>query len=218
MSLVGGADASASTLGGDPAQVCDRAARRAAQEVGVPFDVLRAITRTETGRTRGGAMQPWPWTVNMEGHGVWFDTEDQAQVYVYRHFREGARSFDVGCFQINYKWHGTAFSSIEEMFDPVKNARYAAQFLRKLHAELGGWDRAVGAYHSRTHAYAQRYLEKYQSVRVNLPEDRGEEIVSRNSLAGFPLLNAQSGGGTRGSLVPLGGTGVGSLLAPANGG
>jgi hypothetical protein len=134
----------------DPAAACDRAASVIAKESAVPLDILRAITRTETGRGNAAQMQPWPWTVNMEGQGLWFDTEAQAHVYVFRHFREGARSFDVGCFQINYKWHGHAFASIEEMFDPIENARYAAGFLKKLYDEHGDWNKAVGAYHSRT--------------------------------------------------------------------
>ena len=129
----------------DPAAMCDQAALQVARESDVPLDVLKAITRTETGRGTTEGMQPWPWTVNMEGRGVWFDTAQQAQGYVFRHFRDGARSFDVGCFQINYRWHGHAFGSIEEMFDPLANARYAARFLTDLHEEHGNWTAAVGA-------------------------------------------------------------------------
>src|SRR5699024_6482524 len=97
----------------------DRAARQAARAHDVPLDVLRAISRAETGRPRQGGLQPWPWTVNMEGRGRWFDNADAARAYVFAHFKAGARSFDVGCFQINYRWHGDAFRSIDEMFDPV---------------------------------------------------------------------------------------------------
>ena len=32
--------------------------------------------------------------------------------------RSGRTSFDVGCFQINYFWHGRNFPSLESMFDP----------------------------------------------------------------------------------------------------
>src|SRR6056297_2407601 len=53
------------------AAVCDAAAAEAARRSGVPVAVLRAITRTETGRPgrSGGGLDPWPWTVNMEGIG-----------------------------------------------------------------------------------------------------------------------------------------------------
>jgi hypothetical protein len=44
--------------GADPSDVCLRTADRAADRHGVPRAVMRALTRTETGRNRGGALQP----------------------------------------------------------------------------------------------------------------------------------------------------------------
>lgn len=180
----------------DPAQICDHAARQVAAQSDVPLAVLRAITRTETGRsTQEGTLMPWPWTVNMQGKGIWFDTEDQARVYVFRHFKKGARSFDIGCFQINYRWHHQGFNSIEEMFDPMLNAKYAAHFLAKLHKELGSWDRAVGAYHSRTEKYAARYLKKFAAIRDDLSDEAHSQPAQRIDRLPSP---------TRlGSLVPL---------------
>lgn len=161
----------ASPAGARPeiAAICDQAAVRISQESGVPLDVLRSISLTETGRRKDGAFRPWPWTVNMEGAGKWFDTRDEAQAYVDRHFARGARSFDVGCFQINYRWHGRAFSSVEEMFDPLANARYAARFLTELYDEFGDWSRAAGAYHSRTPALARKYAARFDRIRARLP-------------------------------------------------
>lgn len=199
----------------DPADICDRAARRAAAETNVPLDVLRAVTRTETGRGQQNQMKPWPWTVNMEGRGVWFDTEDQARLYVFRHFRDGSRSFDIGCFQINYKWHGHAFSSIEEMFDPDANAAYAAGFLRELYAEKGDWTAAVGAYHSRTHEYAARYLDRYAEVYEALGPDTSASSLFRGGPA--PLISGRSVQERTGSLVPRS-EGGGSLFALGTGG
>ena len=155
-----------SAQAGDPgvARICDEAAAAASLAEGTPVNVLRAITRTETGRSGEGGLQPWPWTVNMEGAGRWFESRDAALAYATANFQRGARSFDVGCFQINYKWHGHAFSSIEEMFDPLTNARYAARFLRDLHQELGSWSAAAGAFHSRTPKYANRYTARFDRI------------------------------------------------------
>lgn len=165
------------------AEICSSVATQVAQQSGVPVSVLKAITLTETGRKLGGAFQPWPWTVNMEGKGHWFDTQDEARAFVFKEFKRGARSFDVGCFQINYKWHGEAFSSIDEMFDPLSNARYAAKFLKELHAETGSWSDAAGAYHSRTPEFATRYAARFDRIREKLvsdsdapPSDREHEI------------------------------------------
>ncbi len=198
----------------DTAAICKSAAEVAARESGVPIDVLRAISLTETGRRVKGAFLPWPWTVNMEGVGKWFDDLAAAQQYVDRHHARGARSFDVGCFQINYKWHGHAFQSIEDMFDPVTNARYAAQFLTELHQEFGDWSKAAGAYHSRTPKYARKYIARFERIRADLPPtspavvvaDAGaREPVAPQPLARkntFPLLKAGGRHGM-GSLVPL---------------
>lgn len=161
----GGIPASASMDGGTMSHLCDRAARAAAQARDVPYDVLRAISRAETGRGGKGGLRPWPWTVNMEGTGKWFNSEDEARAYVFKHFKRGARSFDVGCFQVNYKWHGTAFRSIDEMFDPMLNADYAARFLRGLYDEFGDWSAAAGAYHSRTPTYARSYSARFDKIR-----------------------------------------------------
>ncbi|MBD3665515.1 transglycosylase SLT domain-containing protein [Sulfitobacter sp. TSTF-M16] len=203
----------------DPVHVCDLAAKRAAQQTGVPLNVLRAITRTETGRRTSLQLQPWPWTVNMEGNGVWFDTESEAHVYVFRHFKRGARSFDVGCFQLNYKWHGQAFDSIEQMFDPVKNAVYAAGFLKRLHAELGDWNKAAGAYHSRTHKYAARYMKRYAANYANLQEPEQVSPLDGPYRANrFPLLRARDGGAAAGSLVPLDTAAGVPFFSPRDGG
>ena len=205
------------------AALCDLAARRASRDQGVPLDVLRTITRTETGRGGKQGLQPWPWTVNMEGAGKWFQTEDEARAYVFSHFKRGARSFDVGCFQINFKWHGQAFDSIDQMFDPVANAQYAAQFLKKLYAEMGDWSKAAGAYHSRTPTYANRYIARFDRIRTDLSPATAVAAlpsrtrIRRTSTGPMPLASLHTpapliaqGSVSMGSLVPM----AGSLASP----
>ena len=156
------------SAGNAAAEICDTAAAEAARRSGVPVGVLRAITRTETGRGGGGGLEPWPWTVNMEGVGKWFDDRAAAMTYVRQHHARGARSYDIGCFQINYRWHGDAFESLEAMFDPVTNALYAARFLTELYHETGAWPRAAAAYHSRTPKYAERYRKRFERILAQL--------------------------------------------------
>lgn len=186
--------------------MCDKAASEASRRHGVPLDVLRAVTRSETGRPGEGGLVPWPWTVNMEGQGLWFDNRADALAYVSRHFDRGARSFDVGCFQINYRWHGDAFASFDDMFDPRRNAMYAAEFLSRLHAEFGNWSDAAGAYHSRTPEHAARYASRFDHIRATLAKSTvpagPERTPAARQRADGPLI----GGGTvaLGSLVPLG--------------
>jgi hypothetical protein len=164
----------------------------------------------------------------MEGKGKWFDTEDAARAYVFQHFKRGARSFDVGCFQINYKWHGAAFQSIDQMFDPIENARYAATFLKELYNESGDWSVAAGAYHSRTPEYAQRYKTRFDRIRQKImgqpetgrpPIDPDMRLASitpdRIRVNRYPLLQIAETKGAFGSLVPLTQTGGQALFQNA---
>ena len=192
--------------------ICENAALRISMESGVPLSVLRSISLTETGRLKKGRLEPWPWTVNMEGVGKWFDDYETAKAYVDRHFNRGARSFDVGCFQINYRWHHQAFSSIEQMFEPIENARYAARFLSELHDEFGDWSKAAGAYHSRTPKYAHKYTARFNRIRktleplavpselASIPAPQQQKPAPR--MNSFPLLQ-RGFRGQNASLVPL---------------
>lgn len=218
----------------DPAQICDQVAFLASEKTGVPLSVLKAISLTETGHKRGGRLRPWPWTVNMEGKGNWFDSFDEARAYVDKEYARGARSFDVGCFQINYRWHGEAFASIDDMFDPVTNALYAARLLSQLHAETGSWGKAAGAYHSRTEKFAERYQARFERFRTPLLAEDGREIpeipdivLAANGPEGseaplpiarinrYPLLQAGNGVAL-GSLVPLSGRPVTPLYGASD--
>ena len=205
-----GAAAAAAAPSG-PARLCETAARRAAARTGVPLDVLRAIALAETGRPRAGRLAPWPWTANFAGEGRWFATRAELLDAARGFLAQGRESFDLGCFQINYRWHGRAFASLAEMAEPDANALYAARFLSRLHAELGDWASAAGAYHSRTPQNARRYRARFVRLRAGLPggpepavAPRPRREPRRDAPAGdgYPLLHA--GGGRRGlgSLVP----------------
>ncbi|WP_353534181.1 transglycosylase SLT domain-containing protein [Cognatishimia sp. WU-CL00825] len=197
----------------DNSEVCDNSARFAAQKTGVPLPVLLAITRVETGRKADGKIAPWPWTVNMEGKGIWFASQSKALDYAQSHHTGGSRSFDIGCFQINYRWHGAAFDTISHMFDPNANALYAATFLKQLYLETQDWSRAAGAYHSRTPKYALKYRARFDRFFAQIPtQDQtavtpaatSKNIPPTGALRPnrFPLLLANSAPSTLGSLVP----------------
>lgn len=191
LALIWGLAPRASTPAMQTSAICDAAGQRAAAATGVPELVLRAIALTETGRRLEGKFRPWPWTVNMEGAGKWFDTPTEAMAFVRAHHDKGARSYDVGCFQINYRWHGNAFSSLEDMFDPLRNATYAANFLKRLHAETGSWAKSAAAYHSRTPKYAKRYQQRFEKILARLggPPPTGADSA-------YDLALSNPGGGT----------------------
>lgn len=150
------------------ADVCDRAAADASVATGVPIEIMQAITRTETGHMRDGRFTPWPWAINRAGAGAWPPTRRAALQLVQAELTAGRRNVDIGCFQINIRWHGDAFDTIGDMFDPTQNAVYAAEFLSRLREEFGTWDAAVGAFHSRRPEAATRYLMRYRDIAADM--------------------------------------------------
>lgn len=190
-----------------PPDLCRDAARSASVETGVPYDVLMAVALTETGRLRNGALEPWPWAIQYDGQGRWFDTKAEAVAMAEATLETGATNIDLGCFQLNIRWHAGAFSSAGDMISPDRNARYAADFLAKLYRESGDWTVAAGAYHSRNPDTAEAYREKFAAILADLQDgaplpDRAlaDASPSRGDNR-FQLLQAGSPGGI-GSLVP----------------
>jgi hypothetical protein len=120
----------------------------AQQRYAIPDNLLLAIGLRESGMARDGRLTVWPWSVNVDGEGRFLPDRDAATAHVRARQREGAELVDIGCMQINLRWHPDAFASLEEGFDPARNVDYAARFLAGLHAETGDWRAAAGRYHS----------------------------------------------------------------------
>ncbi|NOG72877.1 lytic transglycosylase domain-containing protein [Roseicella sp. DB1501] len=150
---------------------CGSAVAQAEGEAGLPPGLLQAIARTESGRRdpTSGRIEPWPWTLNAAGMGLHAPSRAAALATVAALRAQGIRSIDVGCLQVNLLHHPAAFGSLEEAFDPLANARYAARFLRELHQRAGGdWGEAIARYHSATPergaAYRLRVLASLEGV------------------------------------------------------
>lgn len=213
---------------------CERAIAGAGAR-NVPQSVLHAISLTETGRMLNGRLRPWPWAINREGRGHWFSNREEALAFARRSVAEGRRSFDVGCFQINYHWHGHNFDSLEAMFDPDVGAAYAARFLDELYNEKRDWSAAAGAYHSRTPHYASKYRARFDRILANIdgtpivvaaaseaeaaPESPARVRASRERMKKKPLvitINADGFGDRPKRVAPgEGGTGRGTVEASA---
>lgn len=138
---------------------CVAAATQAESERGLPPGLLTAIGRIESGRWNPATQrtEPWPWAVNAAGSGRYHPSPDLAINDVRREQAYGTRSVDVGCFQISLLHHPAAFASLDEAFDPLANARYAARFLQTLWTSSGSWEVAVGQYHSATPGLGEPY-------------------------------------------------------------
>ena len=111
-----------------------------------------------------GIRAAWPWTINFEGQGAWFETKAEAIQAVEQLQARGVRSIDVGCLQVNLMHHPAAFPSLAQAFEPVVNAGYAATFLVRLYGQTGNWTTATAHYHSANPAEGEPYAAKVLSV------------------------------------------------------
>lgn len=111
-------------------ELCEIAADKAEKEYNIKTNLLQTIASVESGRwnAKAGRRVAWPWTVHANGKGRYYKTKAEAVAAVQALQDRGIRNIDVGCMQVNLKYHGKAFSSLDEAFEPEKNAAYSAQF------------------------------------------------------------------------------------------
>lgn len=149
-----------------PSRLCRPALDMAERRHAIPARLLHAIGRVESGRSdpATGQVNPWPWTANAEGQGFYFDSKPQALAAIAAMQAKGVRSIDVGCMQVNLMHHPDAFASLDQAFDPMANADYAARFLRRLFEQTGSWDKAAAWYHSATPALGEAYQKRVMAV------------------------------------------------------
>ena len=117
---------------------------RAAALHGVPLNVLYSVGLTETGRR--GELSPYD--MNVDGQAVHSTSLAEAMARFAQAKERGAKFIDIGCMQINHRFHGADFRSLSEMFDPARNVEYAANFLKSLKAQEGSWTLAVARYNA----------------------------------------------------------------------
>jgi hypothetical protein len=119
-----------------PSGLCLAAMPPAERRYDTPPGLLAVMAKVESGRATPptGALQPWPWTVDADGEGIFFATKAQAVAWSRQALDSGAVTFlDVGCMQVDLRMHPHAFATLEEAFDPAANTDYGARFLRELH-------------------------------------------------------------------------------------
>lgn len=123
---------------------CEAQILTAARVHGVPPGILHSVGLTETGRK--GSLHPY--ALNIEGRTVYANSLAEAEAEFRRARAQGKRLIDLGCMQINHRYHGGEFASVRAMLDPRANVDYAARFLARLHVRHQTWTMAVARYHA----------------------------------------------------------------------
>lgn len=151
---------------GVDASLCTAAIAEADRATPVPPKLLGAIGLVESGRPDPltGRVLPWPWTINVQGAGHFFDSKAAAVAATEALLAGGTRSIDVGCMQINLLHHPAAFASLDQAFDPGANVAYAVRFLGQLYRQVNDWPRAAAAYHSQTPELAADYERRVMAA------------------------------------------------------
>ncbi len=167
----------------------------------VPDALMWAIGLVESGRPDPvvGGWHPWPWTINAEGRGMFFDSKAEAVAAVRSLQASGVRSIDVGCMQVNLMHHPDAFASLDEAFDPARNALYAGRFLQSLYQRSSNWIVAAGWYHSATTELAADYIKR---VKANLPGQQANHLAVRSAVSSLNWQGSAPVVGRDGMVLP----------------
>ena len=138
------------------ANVCEEHIYRAAQKYRVPIALLYAVGLAESGRR--GKLHPF--ALNVEGKAYFPSNQKEALRIFKRERAQGKNLIDLGCMQINHKYHASAFPTLASMLDPRLNVDYSARFLRRLKDRHGTWSVAVARYHAgdKNHAAQKKYV------------------------------------------------------------
>ncbi|MDE2319438.1 MAG: transglycosylase SLT domain-containing protein [Rhodospirillales bacterium] len=176
---------------------CAAAGRAAELANALPPNLLLSIGMVESGRADPltGGFAPWPWTVNADGNGQYFTSKQDAEAFVRLAQASGARDIDVGCFQISLENHPDAFASLDDAFDPAKNAGFAALYLTQLKGQTGSWNSAIADYHSALPnlglPYQRLVLAAWKRL-GDMPPDLGADITQAAFQAPDPVVIIQS--------------------------
>ncbi|WP_323765220.1 lytic transglycosylase domain-containing protein [Marinovum sp.] len=179
-----------------PAGVCIREILKAQLRHNIPGNLLLGIGLQEAGMMHQGELTVWPWVANADGDGRFFDSPGTAASWVRARQAAGVISIDVGCMQINLRWHPEAFASLDQALDPAQNVDYAARLLVRLYEQAGDWTEAAGRYHSTTESYKTAYIGRLRQ-NLAIANDRLEvfrDLASRGPSRGAAVIPAQTRG------------------------
>ncbi len=147
----------------DKLKLCENTIESIELQTDIPKGLLLGIGKAEAIRKINNRYIIWPWTINHAGKGMFFENKEQMTNYVFKNLKRNDFNIDVGCMQINIKWHKNNFKKISDMFEVNPNISYAASFLKQLKNKHGSWDKAIKHYHSSDPKKNNPYLIKVKS-------------------------------------------------------
>ncbi len=168
----------------DKLKLCENTIENVELQTDIPKGLLLGIGKAEAIRKIKNKNIIWPWTINHAGKSMFFDTKKQMTNYVFKNLKRNDFNIDVGCMQINIKWHKNNFKKITDMFEVNPNISYAASFLKQLKNKHGSWDKAIKHYHSSDPKKNNPYLIKVKSF---WNKKEGKKITKAKNMKYEPL-------------------------------
>lgn len=126
----------------------------------IPNGLLLSIAKIESALN--------PYAVNVEGKSYHFRSREEAISFTQELVSRGKVNFDVGVMQVNWRWHGNVFASLEEAFMIETNISYAGKLLKSLYEKYGSWHNAVRMYHSSRPEFHRIYSRKILRAWLNI--------------------------------------------------
>lgn len=136
----------------------------------LPKHLLYSVSLAESGRIhkQSNKIMPWPWAVNISGKSFYFSSKTEALNEIQKAINNGITNIDIGCMQINIKYHSSNFLNISMMIEPRNNIEYAATLLKRNHEKYNNWPSAIADYHSASHKginYSQKVLLLWHKIK-----------------------------------------------------
>ena len=175
----------------DKLKLCENTIESVELQTDIPKGLLLGIGKAEAIRKINNKYIIWPWTINHAGKSLFFDNKEQMKNYVFKNLKRKDFNIDVGCMQINIKWHKNNFKKISDMFEVNPNISYAASFLKQLKNKHGSWDKAIKHYHSSDPKKNNPYLIKVKSF-WKKAENTKKIKVETNKIESFKKINESS--------------------------
>lgn len=182
-------------------QLCDQSIETVSKATFVPQSVLLKIARLESGRRFQDQTVSWPWTLNNAGEGHYFSSRSAASDKLRKLLALGRKNIDVGCMQLNIRWHARYFPDIASMLSPFENVSYAAKYLEQLYHETGSWEKTVKFYHSRNPKFNSVYYAKFRDMAEPGPIELSQQLLISAALNAGQLGIFQSNKSEQGSLI-----------------
>jgi len=129
---------------------------KAERKYKIPFGLLTAIAKVESDMRS--------FAINVGGRSIFAASLAEATSAAKREIDAGKTNIDLGVMQLNWRWHGDQFSSLEEMLNPEKNIAYSARHLKQLYNQHGNWQKAIRYYHSAKPEYNRKYSRKVTMI------------------------------------------------------